>query len=141
MKGLPSLIRLHKWKLEGRRRQLAELEGLSRNISDHIRQLESDLVAESRLAGEVSETVHAMGNYVQESLARKHRLQESIVQVGQQISDVRAEVSAAFQELKRYELVEERQRASVQAAMRRRERNAEDEVAINVFRRGAKGAG
>lgn len=135
MRGLPSLIRLHKWQLEEQQRQLAQLEGLQQQFVGRIRILDAEVAAESAAAGAASETGHVLGGYIQASLQRRRNLEQSAAGVQSQIDDVREQVAEAFQELKRFELAHEQNLRRERKTARRRERVQEDEIGINIFRR------
>lgn len=135
MRGLPNLIRLHKWKLEEQQRKLAELEGLKQQFVAGLHELDAEVAAESSAAGGASEAGHVLGSYIQASLQRRRHLEESVAGVQSQIDEVREQVAEAFQELKRFELAQEQQLRRERKAARRRERVQEDEIGINIFRR------
>lgn len=135
MRGLPSLIRLHKWQLEEQQRQLAQLEGLQQQFVGRIRILDAEVAAESAAAGAASETGHVLGGYIQASLQRRRNLEQSAAGVQSQIDDVREQVAEAFQELKRFELAHEQNLRRERKTAKRRERVQEDELGINMFRR------
>ncbi len=135
MRGLASLIRLHKWQLEEQQRKLAELESLKQQFVAGIGKLDAEVAAESAAAGAASETGHVLGSYIQASLQRRRHLEQSAFSVQIQIDEVRGEVAEAFQELKRFELAQESQLGRERKAAKRRERVQEDELGINMFRR------
>ncbi len=135
MRGLPSLIRLHKWQLEEQQRQLAQLEGLQQQFFGRIKILDAEVAAESASADAASETGHVLGGYIQASLQRRRHLEQSAAGVQSQIDDVREQVADAFQELKRFELAQEQHLTRERKAAKRRERVQEDELGLNMFRR------
>ncbi len=135
MKALPNLIRMKKWKLEEQQRVLSELESLKSKFMARIEELDAEVAAESKNAGDSPETGHVLGGFIQASLLRRRHLEESVGGVQQQIEEVREGVAEAFQELKRFELAQERQRQRESKAAGRRERVEEDELGINMFRR------
>ncbi len=135
MRGLPSLIRLHKWRLEEQQRKLAQLEALKQQFVARIRILDAEVAAESSAAAGSSETGHVLGGYIQASLQRRRHLEQSAADVQSQIDEVREQVAEAFQELKRFELAQAQQLRRERKAAKRRERVQEDEIGINMFRR------
>ncbi len=135
MRGLPSLIRLHKWRLEEQQRKLAQLEALKQQFVARIRILDAEVAAESAAAAGSSETGHVLGGYIQASLQRRRHLEQSAAGVQSQIDEVRDHVAEAFQELKRFELAHEQHLTRERKAAKRRERVQEDELGLNMFRR------
>ncbi len=135
MKGLPTLIRVHKLKLEEQQRNVAELESLKQDLVGQISAIEAEVAEEGRTSGESLDVGHVLGSYVQASRMRCRHLEGSIAGVQIKIDEFREQVSAAFQELKRFELVLEHHIQRDRKAAGRRDRNLEDELGINMFRR------
>ena len=135
MTDLQPLIRLHRWQLDEKRRALAELEALSERLHDQIAQLDEELVREQAFAAEAAEPPPGFGAYTQTMLDRKARLNESILEVQQQIAASRDQIAEAFQELKRFELVEEDRERRDAARRKRRETQAYDEIGTSRFHR------
>jgi flagellar export protein FliJ len=133
--GLPNLIRLNKWKLEEHRRKLGDLEGLARSLGDQIRTLDERTQRESQVARGAPDVAHALGGFVQAALAQREKLQSSLADVEQEIAAMRERVGEAFRELKRYEVADARRRDRARLAVRRRERIAEDEIGVEIYRR------
>lgn len=135
MKGLPNLIRLHKRGLEEQQRELGELEAVKNRFVGRIQDLDAEVAAEGAAAGDSPETGHVLGGYVQAALQRRRHLEESVDETLAKINQIRDQVAAAFQELKRFELADEMQRDRARKHLRQQERNKEDEMGIDMFRR------
>ncbi len=84
MNAIDGLVRLHRWQLDERRRQLADLDQLSLKLR---REAERLCDGPARPADE-----------------RRERIGESLASVEQQIIVVREALAEAYQELKRYEV-------------------------------------
>ena len=135
MSSFPNLIRLHKWKLEEHRRKLGDLEGLARSFADQIRGLEERTRVEGNVARDVPEVAHALGGFVQASLAQREKLNSSLADVEREIAEMRARVTDSFRELKRYEVADARRRERARLATNRRERIHEDDLGVEIYRR------
>ena len=135
MTDLRPLIRLHRWQLDEKRRALAELEALSERLHDQVVQLDAELVREQAVAAELPEPPQGFGAYTQTMLDRKARLNESIEEVQQQIAASREQIADAFQELKRFELVQEDRDRRDAARRKRRETQTYDEIGTSRFHR------
>lgn len=135
MSGLPNLIRLNKWKLEEHRRKLGDLEGLARSFVDQIRLLEERTLNEGKVALGAPEVAHALGGFVQAALVQRSKLEASLAAVEQEIAEMRDRVSEAFRELKRYEVADARRRDRARIAANRRQRIAEDDIGVEIYRR------
>lgn len=135
MKGLRNLIRLHKQKLDDRRQKLVQLQAVAAGFASQIDALERDANQEAEKAGDNPESVHAIGSYVQATLARRDALKASLIDVQAEVDALQAEISEAFSEVKRFEVVDERRETRVQRTRQRRERKAEDAIGLGIYQR------
>jgi flagellar FliJ protein len=133
--GLHTLIRLHKWRLDEKRRALAELQGLADKLTADAERLEAEIVAEQNIARASPEAGFGYGRFAKLSIERRRRLAQSLAQVQAQISDATEEMAEAFQELKRYELAQEGRDRRDMAKRKEKENAALDEVALSGFAR------
>lgn len=136
---LDTLIRLHRWQVDERRRQVAELEGFAEKLRQDLVKLAEERAAESAAAGTNLLTRHVYPGYIRRALHRQKTLEQSLAETEQQIVAARDALAEAFQELKRYEIAQaNRERLRMNAAARR-ERIETDAIAIENFRRRAGG--
>src|SRR4051812_27223743 len=120
MKGLAALIRLHRWRLDEKRRELAELERLEDRLHDSVRQLLAEVAAEQAFAQRAEVSGFAYGGFARGIMERRKRIDASIAEVRLKIDAKTEEVSDAFRELKRYEITQaEREKREKQEADRR----------------------
>lgn len=130
MKGLPALIRLHSWQLDGKRRELADLEGLEDQLLAEAQRLEDEVATEQEHARTSEAGVFYYGGFALGVIERRKRIQASIDDIRQQIEAKREEVADAFRELKRYEItLAERQKREKLEAERRNQADL-DEVSL-----------
>jgi flagellar export protein FliJ len=104
MKGLPALIRLHTWELDGKRRELADLQRVEDGFHAEVSKLESDMLAEQEYAKDSESGVFAYGGFAAGVIHRRQVLAQSIAEIQLRIEAKREEVAEAYQELKRYEI-------------------------------------
>ena len=136
---LETLIRLHRWQVDERRRQVAELEALAEKLRQELVKLAEERARESEAAGANLLTRHVYPGYIRRALQRQKTLEQSLAETEQQIAEARDALAEAFQELKRYEIAQaNRERLRMNAAARR-ERLETDAIAIENFRRRANG--
>lgn len=135
MKGLPALIRLHSWQLDGKRRELADLERLEDQLLAEAQRLEDEVAAEQDYAKESESGGYAYAGFALGVIERRKRIQASIDDIRAQIEAKRDEVADAYRELKRYEitLAERKKREKVEAD--RRDQAALDEVSLIQYER------
>ena len=135
MSALPSLIRLHRWRLEEKRRTLATLHGLIADLRNQAQQLEDEIAREQQAAAASHEAGFNYGRYAAEAIRRRQNIAVSIANLEGQVAIAHDEVSAAFQEAKRFEIALERAEERDRIETERRDQAVQDEVALNVFRR------
>lgn len=134
MKGLKTLVRMNRLKLEDKQRQLAELEGVANGFRSQIASLEDSVSREADGPAQAPDSAHMIGDFVQAALRRKETLLQSLKEVEEQVAEIRDEVAAAFREIKRFELIMERREAASQREADRRARKTENETALSMFR-------
>ncbi len=133
--GLHTLIRLHKWRLDEKRRTLSELQALADKLAQDTARLEREILAEQEIARTSPEASFAYGNFAKQAIERRRRLAQSVAQVEHQIAQATEEMAEAFQELKRYELAQEGRDRRDEAKRKVRENAALDETALSGFMR------
>jgi flagellar export protein FliJ len=135
MTSFSALIRLHKWQLDERQRQVVELETLLQGLQAEKERLASELLEEQRIAMENPDGAFGYANYAQMVVDRRRTLDQSIGEVEQEIAQARDELAEAFAELKKYELAAEAAARRAEAQEARRQQIQLDEMALSVFRR------
>lgn len=135
MNNLKGLIRLSKWRLDEKRRELADLQSLGQRLVEQVMQLEAELLAEQEVARGTFEVSFGYARYAAAAIGRRQRLAQSIAQVQAQVAVATDEIAEAFQELKRYELAQSERERQDKEKLRRRENNMLDEVAVAGFLR------
>ncbi|WP_138511991.1 flagellar export protein FliJ [Maricaulis alexandrii] len=123
------LIRLARFKVEELQKQMAELDRSRQSLIDQIERLEASVPEEQAAATESKEGFVAYGSYAQAVIKRKENIRLSLDEVEVQADALRARLSEAFQELKKYELLEERRLARIEEAVRKAEQDELDEIA------------
>jgi len=132
---IESLIRLHRWQVDERRRSLAELEGLAEQLRDELRRLAEEQQAEADAASGSLEAQFAYAGYVRQAMERQRTLEKSQADVEVQMLQAREALAQAFEEMKRYETAAtNRERLRVQRVARRESLEL-DALAIENFRR------
>lgn len=134
MKAFQSLIRLHRWQADEKRRALADLEAMRADLLARHEAIGVEIKAEQAVQGEPV-VQFSYGTYLRSAMARRQTLAKSIAEIEREIADRREELSDAVRELKKFEIAAERRAERAQVELNRRESNEADEVALNVFRR------
>jgi flagellar protein FliJ len=137
MSAIDSLIRLYRWQLDERRQQVAELERLEARLNAELRRLDEEIAAEQRAAEASAEGSRAWAGWSPVAAARRQTLETSVAEAKEQMSRAQDALAEAFQEVKRYELAAASREKREQLARARKQQQAQDDVALQVFRRRA----
>jgi flagellar FliJ protein len=132
---LDSLIRVNRWKLDEQRRQLAELDRLAERLRGEALRLEQELTSEQRVAGASYEAGLAYPSFARDVLERRRKLEASIADVDSRAAAARDALAETFGEVKRYEIAAANRAKRDRAAAARKQGIAQDEVAMQIYRR------
>ncbi len=133
---LHSLIRLHKWDVDEKRRKLGELVQLLDTLVDQAHKLEDEVKNEQAVAASSPEEAgFAYGNYAEEAIRRRDRIVASIAKADAEINVARVELSDAYLDLKKYEIAQEMRDKKRTLERDRKEQAALDEIGLQGHRR------
>lgn len=134
--NIKSLIRLHEWNVDEKRRKMGELLRLQGELEDQVTQLEEDLVREQKAAAaDPALAGLTYGAYAKQVIQRRENLKDSIDQMEFVIGHAQDELSEAYRELKKYEIVDRNRQRRYELQQNRREQSMLDEIALNQHRR------
>jgi flagellar protein FliJ len=138
--ALESLIRLHRWQLDERRRELATLEGLAQKLAEERLRLNAEDAREQKAALASPEAARGYAGYAKGLIDRRRKLAQSTAEVAQQIAQARDALSEAFQEVKRFEIAEANRLRLEEQREQKRQQRALDDLGVEGFRRRNAGA-
>lgn len=123
-----SLIKLARFQVEELQRQMADVDRARDRLHAQVDKLDADVVREKKLADSNPEAAGTFGAYASAMKSRKENLQVSLADIDRQAETIRDELQAAFEQLKKYELLEERRVAAMEARERAAEQAELDEI-------------
>ncbi len=129
MRSMDSLIRLARFKVEELQKQMGGLDQARADLERQIERLAASVPEEQIAANASREGFVAYGSYAQSVIKRKENLRTSISEVDAKAETLRAELEAAFAELKKFEIMEERRLAQVAAKKAKRAQDQLDDIA------------
>ncbi len=135
MSALDSLIRLHRWQLDERRRDLATLEDLAARLGEERLKLDLEDERERAVASASPEAAFAYAGYARQLIERRRRLEQSRAETEEQIARAREALALAYQDTKRYEIAAASRQKQQEQRDARREQQALDEIGVEGFRR------
>lgn len=134
--NIKSLIRLHDWNVDEKRRKLGELLHLQADLEAQVKALEEEHEREKLTAAQDPTGAGVTyENYAMRVKQRGDNLRESIEQMDIVIQYAQEELSEAFRELKKFETVEKNRQRRYELEQNRREQLLLDEIALNQHRR------
>ncbi len=140
MTALDSLIRLHRWQLDERRRQLAELETLADKLRNEETRLVAEQASEQAIASSSTEAASGYGAYASHLVERRRKIVQSLASVEQQVVLARDALSETYREVKRYEIAAATRAAHQRKRTARLQQRTLDEIGIETYRRRSRSA-
>ena len=108
MKSRDAVSRLKRFEVEEKQRKVAEIETMIGDFSQMAQDLDRQIAIEQERAG-VSDTNHyAYPTFAKAAIQRRDNLLASTADLEAKLSAARATLAEAFEELKKMELLEER---------------------------------
>ncbi len=137
MKSRETLIRLKKFQVDEKRRRVAQIEGMIADFQRMSVDLEREIQSEQERAGINDPTHFAYPTYAKAAIQRRQNLTRSADELRVQLEDARAALADAFEELKKVELLDERDQARVRAEDVAREQAEMNAIGLMRSRIGA----
>ena len=130
MKSRETLIRLKKFQVDEKRRRVAQIEGMIADFQRMSVDLEREIQNEQDRAGINDPTHFAYPTYAKAAMVRRENLKRSADELKAQLDDAKALLGEAFEELKKVELLDERDQARERAEENAREQTDLDSIAM-----------
>lgn len=137
MKSRETLIRLKKFQVDEKRRRVAQIEGMIADFQRMSAELEREIQTEQERAGINDPTHFAYPTYAKAAIQRRENLTRSAEELKVQLDDARAHLNEAYDELKKVELLDERDQARERAEESAREQADLDSIGLMRARLGA----
>lgn len=134
-KHFHTLIRLARFGVDEKRRELGVLIAREQAIEDEDARLDAEMVSEQQAAKDNPETAYAYPTYHQAYMYRKDHLRQLRRAVAEAILQAREALAEAYTEQKTYELAQEARDKAEQLEADRKEQDLMNEIGQNQFRR------
>jgi flagellar export protein FliJ len=139
MKSRETLIRLKKFQVDEKRRKVAQIEAMIAEFDRMSVDLDREIKVEQDRAGIHDPSHFAYPTYAKAAITRRENLKRSTGELRTQLEDAKAALGEAFEELKKVEMLDERDQQRERAEQNAREQTELDR--IGTFRFSASGAG
>ena len=132
MKSRETLIRLRRFEVDERRQRLADIETMIHDFRQMAADLDRQILAEQERAG-VSDVNHfAYPTFAKAAIQRRNNLLASVHDLEAKRDKAREDLANAFEELKKVELIEERDAERVRTGRSHAEQVELDRVAAHT---------
>ena len=116
MKSRDTLIRLKKFQVDEKRRKVMQIEGMIAEFERMANDLEREIKVEQDRANIHDPAHFAYPTYAKAAIQRRENLKHSADEMKVQLNDAKDALAEAFEELKKVELLDERDQMRERAA-------------------------
>jgi flagellar export protein FliJ len=128
MKSRETLIRLKKFQVDEKRRKVTQIEAMIADFERMAIDLEREIKSEQDRAGIHDPAHFAYPTYAKAAISRRENLKRSADELKGQLNDAKEVLAEAFDELKKVELLDERDQARERA-----EAAAQEQAELNAI--------
>jgi flagellar FliJ protein len=128
MKSRETLIRLKKFQVDERRRKVAQIEGMIAEFERMAGDLDREIKSEQDRAGIHDPGHFAYPTYAKAAMQRRENLQRSADDLRVQLENATTALAEAFEEMKKIELLDERDQMR-----EREEENAREQAELDAI--------
>ncbi len=130
MKSRETLIRLKKFQVDEKRRRVAQIEGMIAEFDRISGDLDREIKTEQDRAGIHDPGHFAYPTYAKAAMQRRENLRRSVSELRSQLDEAQAHLGEAFEELKKVELLDERDQMRERAEEEAREQAELDAIGL-----------
>jgi len=130
MKSRETLIRLKKFQVDEKRRKVAQIEGMIAEFERMASDLDREIQVEQERSGINDPGHYAYPTYAKAAIQRRQNLKTSADELKAQLEEGKALLQEAFEELKKVELLDERDQMRERAEQDAREQADLDAIGL-----------
>ena len=131
MKSRETLVRLKRHQVDERRRRLVQIETMIAEFHRISADLDREIAAEEGKSGISDPTHFAYPTYARAAGQRRDNLRRSADDLHCQLHDAKAQLGEAFEELKRVEVLQDRERSAERALEEARDMAALNRIGLS----------
>jgi flagellar protein FliJ len=131
MKSRATLLRLKRFQVDEKRRRVTQIETMIAEFERMAVDLTREITSEEERAG-ISDPSHfAYPTYAKAAMQRRDNLRHSADELRTQLDDAQADLQEAFEDLKKVEILEDREQARERTAETARDQAEMDHIGIS----------
>ena len=132
MKSRETLLRLKRFQVDEKRRRVSQIEMMIAEFNRMAGDLDREIQSEETRAG-ISDPAHfAYPTYAKAALGRRDNLRQSADNLQGQLDEAKGELQEAFEDMKKVEILDDRERASERAAEAARDQTMMDSIGLRT---------
>lgn len=132
MKSRESLIRLKRFQVDEKRTEVADIESMIADFHKMASDLDLQIKAEQEKTGIEDVTHFAYSTFAKAATQRRDNLLASADELNERLEAARDQLAEAFEELKKVELMEEKEQKMEKASEAAAEQVSMDEIGLRV---------
>ena len=134
MKTRETLIRLKRFQVDEKRRKVAQIEMMIADFERMANELDREIKAEEARSG-ISDVGHfAYPTYAKAAKGRRDKLIQSADNLRGQLDDAKSALAEAFEDMKKVEILDDREKVAERAAQGAREQAVMDSIGLRMGR-------
>lgn len=130
MKSRETLIRLKRFQIDEKRRRVAQIEAMIAEFERMSVDLEREILSEQEKSGIHDPGHYAYPTYAKAAMTRRENLKRSTAELLLQLDGAKEALGAAFEDLKKIELLDERDQMRERLAESAREQAELDRIGL-----------
>ena len=134
MKSRDTLLRLKRFQVDEKRRKLSQIETMVAEFERMATELDREIASEEARAGIADRTHFAYPTYARAALQRRDNLIQSADEMRGQLEAARLELEEAFEDLKKFEILDYREQLKERVAEAVREQSEMDRIGLRMAR-------
>lgn len=134
MKSRDTLLRLKRFQVDEKRRKLSQIETMVAEFERMADELDREIANEEARAGIADRAHFAYPTYARAALQRRDNLIQSADEMRGQLEAARAELEEAFEDLKKFEILDDREQLKERVAEAVREQSEMDRIGLRMAR-------
>jgi len=132
MKSRESLLKFKRFQVEEKRRRVSQIEAMIAEFARMAGDLDREIENEEKRAG-LSDPAHfAYPTYAKAARSRRDNLLHSSGELKDQLDEAKAALEVAFEDLKKVEILDDRERAAERAEAAMRQQMENDRAAARM---------
>jgi flagellar protein FliJ len=137
MKSRETLLRLKRFQVDEKRRRVTQIEMMINEFHRMAGDLDREIKAEEARANMTDPTHFAYPTYAKAAMGRRDNLVQSADNLKTQLEEAKSALQEAFDDMKKVEILEDREKASERAAEAAREQSMMDSIGLRSMRASA----